>query len=78
MIAISKNNMHHTFISADCRIDADICKGSELTMYRKLRACHIKGTNRRMMADLLIVNRDSFEIGCEGLTDNGIEWLLHQ
>lgn len=70
--------MCYTLITADCRVNTHICKGNKLTMHGKLRTSHVKGTNWRMVADLLIVYWDSFDISLECLAKDRIEWFLHQ
>lgn len=78
MTSISEYDVSYTLIATNCRVNAHISKGYKLTMHSKLGASHVKGTDWRMVADLLIVNRNTFDISLESLAKDWIEWLLHQ
>lgn len=67
MVAIPKDDMCRTLTSTHCRINADICKGDELPVHGELWACHVVCADGGMMADLLIINWDSFYVGYESL-----------
>ena len=78
MTSISEYDMSYSLITTNCRVNAHISEGYKLTMHCKLRASHVKGTDWRMMADLLIVDRNSFDISLKSLTKDRIERLLHE
>ena len=46
-------------------------------MHCELRTSHVERTDWRMMTDLFIVDRNSFDISLKSLTKNGIERFKH-
>lgn len=78
MTAISEDYMSHSLISANSRVNADICKGNKFSMHGKLRASHIESTDGRMMTDLFIIDWYSFKWGLKSLSENRVERLLHE
>ena len=76
--AIAEDYVGQAFVAAHCGVDADVGEGCQSTVHGELGAGHVEGTDGRMMADLLVVNRDSFDVGLESLAEDGVEGLLHE
>lgn len=75
---IAQDDMHDSFVAADCGVEADISKGHEVAVESELGAGHIVGTDGRVVTDLFVANRNALDISLKSLTKDGVERFLHE
>lgn len=67
MATVSEDYVGDSLVAANCRVDTDVCESCKSTVHGELGASHVEGTDRRMMADLLVIDGDSLYVGLKCL-----------
>jgi hypothetical protein len=75
--AVSHFDVGDTFVAAQCGVEAEVGEGGQIAVHGELGAGHVERTDRRVVADLLVVNGDALDVGLEGLAQDGVEGLQH-